>query len=246
MELNSLRLDVALVESKLADSRQIAKKLIENSLVKVDGKIQNKASFKVLNTSDIVVLDNDLTQYVSRGALKLEAALDCFQIDVSGFTAVDFGASTGGFTDLLLQRGAERVYAIENGVGQLHQKLRSDDRVISLENTNARYLEKGFIPPSDIAVMDVSFISQTKLYNSVLNLLKDGGYFVSLIKPQFEAGKSALNKKGVVKDPTDIERAVNFVKQQAEISGFNLVGIVESPILGGDGNKEFLAFFIKR
>lgn len=245
MELASLRLDVALVEMSLAPTREISKKLIENSLVQVDGKIQTKPSFKVFDTSDIVVLENNFTRYVSRGAFKLEAALDLFKIDVSGFTAVDFGASTGGFTDLLLQRGAEKVYAIENGVGQLHPKLLSDKRVVSLENINARYIEKGFIPLCDIAVMDVSFISQTKLFTSVLNVLKDGAYFVSLIKPQYEAGKSALNKKGIVKNPSDIERAINFVKEQAKICGFVFIGITESPILGGDGNKEFLVCFKK-
>lgn len=241
----SVRLDIALVERQLAPTRQIAKNLIENSLVQVDGKIQIKPSFKVYQSNRIIVLDNDLTRYVSRGALKLEAALDAFNIDVSGFTAVDFGASTGGFTDLLLQRGAIKVYAIENGVGQLHPKLLSDNRVESYENVNARYIEKGFIPLCDIAVMDVSFISQIKLYTSVLNVLKDNGYFVSLIKPQFEAGKSALNKKGIVKNSADIDRVIKLVKEEAKLFGLNMTGLIDSPILGGDGNKEFLACFIK-
>ncbi len=245
MDVTFSRLDVALVERNLVSTRQLAQKLIESSLVQVDGKIQTKSSFKVLPASEIVILQNSLTRYVSRGALKLEAALDNFRIDVTGFTAVDFGASTGGFTDLLLQRGAEKVYAIENGSGQLHPKLLLDKRVVSYENVNARYIEKGFIPLCDIAVMDVSFISQTKLYSSVINVIKDDGVFISLIKPQFEAGKSALNKKGIVKSSADIDRVIKFIKEEAKIYGLNMTGLIESPILGGDGNKEFLACFIK-
>lgn len=238
----SLRLDVYLVENSLADSRELAKKLIAGGFVFVDGVAVAKPSFPV-NGNEVEVQNNDIAKYVSRGALKLEAALDMFEIDVDGLTAVDFGASTGGFTDLLLQRGADHVYAIENGSGQLHPKLVSDTRVTSLENVNARYIEKGFVPMCDIAVMDVSFISQKKLYNSVKNVLKQDGIFISLIKPQFEAGKKNVGKNGIVKDPEIHKSVISDISAEAEIYGMTLVSVIPSPILGGDGNKEFLAYF---
>lgn len=240
---NLTRLDVELVCRNLAATRELAKKMILSSVVVVNGKVVTKPAEKVTAETSIEVLCNDLTKYVSRGAYKLIEALDRFSVDVNGKTAVDFGASTGGFTDVLLQRGAKIVYAIENGSGQLHTKLLNDSRVVSIENTNARYLEKGFLPLSDIAVMDVSFISQTKLYNSVTNVLKKGGLFISLIKPQFEAGKTALNKKGVVKDRKIIDTVVDNIIFQAETFGLINVGVIDSPILGGDGNRELLACF---
>lgn len=237
------RLDSELVNRGLVPTRELAKKLILASAVLVNDVTVQKPSFKVYSDSTLTIKDNDLTQYVSRGAYKLVAALDYFNIDVSSLIAVDFGASTGGFTDVLLKRGAQKVYAIENGVGQLHEKLQNDKRVISIENTNARYIEKGFIPLCDIAVMDVSFISQTKLYQSVVNVLKEDGIFISLIKPQFEAGKRALNKKGIVKNEKAISDVLNFIESTASEFSFKLCGCIDSPILGGDGNKEFLAYF---
>lgn len=237
------RLDVYLVDEKLADSRATAKKLIVGGYVFVNGICSLKPSFLVDGNVTVKIENNEITKYVSRGALKLEAALDFFTIDVKGMIAADFGASTGGFTDLLLQRGAEHVYAIENGSGQLHSKLLNDERVTSFENTNARYIEKGFIPLCDIAVMDVSFISQIKLYKSVTNVLKDGGIFVSLIKPQFEAGKSSVGKNGIIKDPAVHRKVVDTVTEEAKLYGLQRLSIKESPILGGDGNKEFLAYF---
>lgn len=237
------RLDIEIYKRGLVSTRELGKKLILDSSVTVDGEIITKPSFKVFDSSVIKIKDSVLTQYVSRGAFKLIAALDAFSIDVNSLVAVDFGASTGGFTDVLLQRGAQRVYAIENGVGQLHEKLKCDDRVVSLENVNARYIDKGFIPLCDIAVMDVSFISQTKLYQSVANTLKDEGIFITLIKPQFEAGKKALNKNGIVKSQLSINNVIDFVKMEAEKFSFNFNGVIESPILGGDGNKEYLAYF---
>ncbi len=243
MNENLSRLDVELVNRNIATTRELAKKMILSSLVLVNGKVTVKPAEKVTSDSVIDVLNNDLTKYVSRGAYKLIEALNCFEVDVNGLVAVDFGASTGGFTDVLLQRGARKVYAIENGSGQLHSKLLNDDRVVSIENTNARYLEKGFLPLCDLAVMDVSFISQTKLYNSVTNVLKDNGIFISLIKPQFEAGKSALNKKGIVKDDKIIDDVVKNIIFQAGLFGLRNVGVINSPILGGDGNRELLACF---
>ncbi len=237
------RLDSELVNRGLVPTRELAKKLILASAVLVNSQVIKKPSFGVTSQSVIEVKETSLTQYVSRGALKLLAALDAFLIDVTALVAVDFGASTGGFTDVLLQRGAKKVYAIENGVGQLHEKLKNDKRVVSIENTNARYIESGFIPLCDIAVMDVSFISQTKLYESVRNVLKDNGIFISLIKPQFEAGKRALNKKGIVKSEKAISEVLKYIEDEASKFSFKLCGCIESPILGGDGNKEFLAYF---
>lgn len=238
-----LRLDIYLTVNSMADSREIAKKLISGGFVTVNGKQITKPSFQVDDEAQVSVLENELTKYVSRGALKLEGALDEFGIDVKGMTAVDFGASTGGFTDLLLTRGASHVYAIENGSNQLHPKLLSDDRVTSFDNTNARYLEKGFIPLCDIAVMDVSFISQTKLFNSVRNILKNDGIFISLIKPQFEAGKEFIKKNGIVKDPQVHKKVIEKIIDEAKLFGFESVSVVPSSILGGDGNMEFLAYF---
>lgn len=240
---NKSRLDVELVSRGILPTREIAKKAIDALKISVNGKTQRKPSFKVSTNDKIELLDNEFTRYVSRGAYKLESALDAFSINVTGMTAVDFGASTGGFTDVLLQRGAKVVYAIENGVGQLHQKLLTDSRVVSLENTNARYIDKGFIPLCDIAVMDVSFISQTKLYKSVTNTLRKGGIFISLIKPQFEAGRNYLNKNGIVKDVTVHKRVIEAVKKEAQVYNLEFINIIDSPILGGDGNKEFLAYF---
>lgn len=237
------RLDVELVNRKLATTRELAKKMITSSLVILNGKVVTKPAEKVSADSVIEIVDNDLTKYVSRGAYKLIEALDRFCVNVRGVVAVDFGASTGGFTDVLLQRGAQKVYAIENGSGQLHSKLINDNRVVSIENTNARYIDKGFLPLCDLAVMDVSFISQTKLYNSVTNVLKDNGIFISLIKPQFEAGKSALNKKGIVKDSKIIDSVVENIIFQAKLHGLYNIGIIDSPILGGDGNRELLGCF---
>lgn len=237
------RLDVQIVSRGILPTRELAKKAIAKSMIFVDGVLVTKPSLKVSPDSVIVLNDNSLTKYVSRGAYKLEAALEAFSINVDGMTSVDFGASTGGFTDVLLQKGAEKVYAIENGRGQLHERLLYDARVVSIENTNARYIDKGFIPLCDIAVMDVSFISQTKLYQSVTNVLKPNGVFISLIKPQFEAGKQYVSKNGIVKDESVRLRVLDFIKNEAELFGFKLVKIIDSPILGGDGNKEYLAYF---
>lgn len=238
------RLDAYLTLSSLSPSREIAKKLIQSGYVLVDKRVVTKPSFQVTPDMTIEVLDNDMTHYVSRGAYKLKGALDAFNIDVTGFMAVDFGASTGGFTDLLLERGASIVYAIENGSNQLHPRLREDGRVISFDNTNARYIERGFIPLCDIAVMDVSFISQTKLYRSVTNVLKPHGIFISLIKPQFEAGRDAIGKNGIVKDKSIYPAIIDNIKKNAKDFGLTLVSTIKSPILGGDGNTEFLAYFL--
>ncbi len=244
MDNKGLRLDSYLFEFGLCQSRALAKKLILDSSIQVNGKTVTKPSTLVTENDKVVMCDNKLTKYVSRGALKLEAALECFNVSPSGCVCLDIGASTGGFTDVLLQRGAKTVYAVENGNGQLHEKLRSDSRVVSLENTNARTLSHDVVPICDIAVMDVSFVSQTLFYETLSEFLVDGGVFISLIKPQFEAGREHLNKKGIVKDKKIHEKVIDKVLSAAKLYGFYSEGICTSPIVGGDGNVEYLAYFI--
>lgn len=244
MDNKGLRLDSYLFESGTCQSRALAKKLILDSSVQVNGKTVTKPSMLITDSDKVVLCDNKLTQYVSRGALKLEAALEYFNVSPSGCICLDIGASTGGFTDVLLQRGAKCVYAVENGTAQLHEKLRSDPRVISLENTNARTLSHELVPTCDMAVMDVSFVSQTLFYKTLSEFLEDGGIFISLIKPQFEAGREHLNKKGIVKDSKIHEKVIEKIISMARIYGFESNGICTSPIEGGDGNVEFLAYFI--
>lgn len=238
-----IRLDVLLVEKGFCSSRALAQKLISDGSVKVNGKVSLKASALTADTDNIEILENPLLHYVSRGALKLVTALDSFGITPKGLVCLDIGASTGGFTDVLLQRGAEKVYAIENGSAQLHEKLRFDPRVVSLENTDARNLEGTQVPVCDMAVMDVSFISQTLFYNTLKDYLADGGILISLIKPQFEAGRAHLNKKGIVKSAQVREKVINQVIEEAKKFGFNHLGTVKSSIEGGDGNVEYLAAF---
>ena len=186
-------------------------------------------------------------KYVSRGGMKLEAALDAFHINVNRAKAVDIGASTGGFTDCLLKRGASRVYAVDAGVGQLHSELLRDERVRSIEKFNARELTPDVTEgPCDVAVADVSFISQTYLIEPIASVLKDGGVFISLIKPQFEAGRQALGKNGVVSSGAYRYLAAKRVISFACEKGFDCLNLIRSPIDGGDGNREYLALFIKR
>ena len=234
-----------LTDSNLVDSRTDAKNFILEGAVSVDGRIVNKPSFDVLGDEEITV-DKSGKKYVSRGGLKLEAALDAFSIDPIGAMAIDVGASSGGFTDCLLKRGASRVLAVDSGSGQLVDSIRQDDRVVVYENFNARYMtSEDFAYTPDLAVMDVSFISARLIIPSVFSVLKPGGRFVCLIKPQFEVGRSGLNKKGIVKSESLRKRAVDEVVESAVLCGFELLGLIESPIVGGDGNIEYLAHFIK-
>ena len=185
-------------------------------------------------------------KFVSRGGLKLEAALESFGIDVTGFTALDIGASTGGFTDCLLSRGASFVTAVDSGKGQLDPSLISDKRVRNIEKYNARELSADILPGCvDIVVMDVSFISQTLIIPSVVSVMKPDGYFVSLIKPQFEAGRAAVGKGGIVKSAEARLAAVTRVISSASEVGLLCTGLIVSPITGGDGNKEYLSCFVK-
>ena len=237
-----MRADVYLVENGYAPSRERAKKWIESGAVLCNGTPVEKPSQEILPRAEITVLDD--MPYVGRGGLKLEAALDAFQIDVSGLSALDIGASTGGFTDCLLQRGAASVCAVDAGSDQLAKKLRADPRVRCMEHCNARYLTAEMIGGRvGLIVMDVSFISATYLIPLFPGLLLPGGKAVCLVKPQFEVGRSAIGKGGVVKDPAAHQAAIERVLQAGKAAGLTPCGLIPSPISGGDGNREFLLCF---
>ena len=240
-----MRADVFLTEVGYAESRQRAKIYIDSGFVLIDGKTVKKASESVDETVEHEVVITDCERYVGRGGYKLEGALEAFNIDVTGKHCIDIGASTGGFTDCLLQKGAASVIAVDSGRDQLHPRLRNDGRVRSLEGVNARYLTPQLVGVDalDIAVMDVSFISQTLIIPQIPQLLGNGGVFISLIKPQFEAGRGALNKNGIVKNTENRYSAALRVVTCALSCGFELIGFDVSPIKGGDGNVEFLAAF---
>ena len=238
-----MRADLYLVESGLAESRAKAQRSIGEGRLFVNGKNVKKCAAEI-SDGDTVELKGSDMPYVSRGGLKLLGAIDTFGIDARGLTAVDIGASTGGFTDCLLQHGAKRVYAVDCGRDQLHLSLRSDPRVVSIEGFNARELTESTLGEKcDIAVMDVSFISQTLLYGAVKSTVREGGLFVSLIKPQFEAGRSAIGRGGIVKDRKTHVSVIKKILTQATESGLFPLGIDVSPIEGGDGNTEYLALF---
>lgn len=242
-----MRADVYLCTFGHTESRKKAQDLIYASAVKIDGVIVKKSSVTINEAVPHRVELEQVFKYVSRGGMKLEAALDAFHINVNRAKAVDIGASTGGFTDCLLKRGASRVYAVDAGVGQLHPELLRDERVRSIEKFNARELTPNVTEgPCDVAVADVSFISQTYLIEPIASVLKDGGVFISLIKPQFEAGRQALGKNGVVSSGAYRYLAAKRVISFACEKGFDCLNLIRSPIDGGDGNREYLALFIKR
>ena len=229
----------------MCSSRTEAKSLIQASAVTVDGIVVTKPSQEVGESSTVSV-DRSSKKYVSRGGFKLEAALDAFDVNVEGRLALDVGASSGGFTDCLLGRGARHVIAVDSGSGQMAPSLRADKRVTTVENFNARYMSRedlDYVP--EVAVMDVSFISARLILLAVYNCLADGGDFICLIKPQFEVGRSGVGKGGIVKDEKLRKQAVSDVCEVAEALGFTTVGVIKSPIAGGDGNVEFLAYFKK-
>lgn len=240
-----MRIDKYLVTYKYADSRTKAEKYILDGAVLLDGQIILKPSYNVDETigHNLEITKND--RYVSRGGLKLEGALRSFEVDVSGLKMVDIGSSTGGFTDCLLQNGAGSVLAVDSGRNQLHPRLRCDERVSLCEEYNARYINAKEVGMFDGAVMDVSFISQTLIIPALVGVIRDGGFIISLIKPQFESGKSSIGKGGIVKNPEARERAVKNVVSCAENCGMKCAGLVKSPITGGDGNIEYLGYFIK-
>ena len=237
------RLDVILVNKNLAPSREKAKALIMAGLVYVNGQKEDKAgaTFPVEDIS--IEVRGNAIPYVSRGGLKLERALKVFPIDLNDKTCVDIGASTGGFTDCMLQNGAKKVFAIDVGHGQLDWKLRNDDRVICMEKTNFRYVKPGDIGCEiDFASCDVSFISLEKILPAAYDLLTDEGQMVCLIKPQFEAGRDEVGKKGVVKDKKIHIKVIDKVLGYALGSGFGILGLDHSPIKGPEGNIEYLLY----
>ena len=238
------RADKLLFLSGLVKSRSAAQVLISEGKVFCRGKIVVKPSEQIDTDSELTITERP--KYVSRGGLKLEGALEYFQIDVNGDKCVDIGASTGGFTDCLLQHGAKTVYSIEGGHGQLDKTLLEDERVINIENFNARDLSPDITNGlCDTVTVDVSFISQTLLHKNIASVLRPGGKFISLIKPQFEAGREYIGKHGIARSES-YEYVKKIVTDSAGSFGLDPVGITDSRITGGDGNKEFTAFFIKR
>jgi 23S rRNA (cytidine1920-2'-O)/16S rRNA (cytidine1409-2'-O)-methyltransferase len=234
------RLDQLLVERGLATSREKAHALILAGQVTVAGQKRHKPGHSVASDASIEVREQ--MPYVSRGGYKLAGALDAFHVDVTGHVCLDVGASTGGFTDCLLQRGAARVWAIDAGHGQLDWKLRNDPRVVVREGVNARYLNAEDYPGRfDLAVCDASFISATMLIPAIAPLLKPSGEMIILVKPQFEAGRGQVGKGGIVKKPELHQAACDRVRRAVETLGFH-TQIVESPIRGAEGNREFLLY----
>lgn len=234
------RLDVLLVERTLAKSRQRAVALILAGHVWVDGQQATKAGTYVPENASIQITGNEIA-YVSRGGLKLEAGLRHFRLDVNGLSCLDVGASTGGFTDCLLQHGAAHVTAVDVGYGQFDWKLRTDPRVRLLERTNIRHLDKKSLPESfDLACIDVSFISLKLVVPSVRVFVKTTGLIICLIKPQFEVGKGLVGKGGVVRDPTLHKKVIDDLSSVFEKLNFRQSQIVPSPILGPKGNQEYL------
>jgi 23S rRNA (cytidine1920-2'-O)/16S rRNA (cytidine1409-2'-O)-methyltransferase len=232
------RLDVALVQRGLTPSRERAQEAISAGLVLVNGKPAVKAALKVTDADQIDVT-GDPIGYVGRGGLKLEGALDQFGVDPAGLVCIDVGASTGGFTDCLLRRGARLVYAVDVGRDQLHPDLRRDPRVVNMEASDIRLVNNLPEPPV-LAAIDVSFISLTLVLPAVVKLLAPGAQILALIKPQFEVGPAGVNKRGIVKDPKQHRLAVAKILEAAAGLGLRAGEPIESPILGTEGNKEFL------
>lgn len=236
------RLDVLMVQRNLVESREKAKALIMSGIVYVNGQKEDKAGTSFEETVQIEVRGSTL-KYVSRGGLKLEKAMSRFGVQLAGKVCMDVGASTGGFTDCMLQNGAVKVYAVDVGHGQLAWKLRNDDRVICMEKTNIRY-----VTPEDIgdriefSSIDVSFISLTKVLGPVKQLLTDNGQVVCLIKPQFEAGREKVGKKGVVREKSVHLEVIEMVSDYARSIGFGILGLEFSPIKGPEGNIEYLLY----
>ena len=239
------RLDVLLVEQGLADSREKAKAIIMSGIVYVDNNKEDKAGTTFEETARIEVRGNTL-KYVSRGGLKLEKAMNNFGVTLEGKVCMDVGASTGGFTDCMLQNGAVKVYSVDVGHGQLAWKLRNDERVVCMEKTNIRY-----VTPDDIddviefASIDVSIISLTKVLPAVRELMTPGGEIVCLIKPQFEAGREKVGKKGVVRELSTHIEVVQMIVDYARANGFRTLHLSYSPIKGPEGNIEYLLHITK-
>ena len=240
------RIDKLLVDLGLAESRTKAQAMIMAGVVLVNEQRVDKPSQQFNTNSSIRVKggDDPTSRYVGRGGLKLEAALREFKIDVAGWTCLDVGASTGGFTDCLLQHGARKVVAIDVGHNQIDWRLRNDPRVAVREGVNARYLQPDDFPIKfELAVIDVSFISATKVLPAIVPLIREGGSIVTLIKPQFEVGRGEVGGGGIVRDATKRAQAVEMVNNAATELGLQVAGVIESPIQGAEGNVEFLAHY---
>lgn len=238
------RIDKILVDRGLADSRTKAQALVMAGVVLVDEQRVNKPSENFPADSTIRIKESGESRFVGRGGLKLEAALREFSINVEGLTCLDVGSSTGGFTDCLLQHGARKVVGVDVGHNQLDWRLRNDPRVELREGVNARHLTPSdFDKKFELATIDVAFISATKILPAVVPLLSAGARIVTLIKPQFEVGKGEVGKGGIVKDPDQHQRVIREVNGAAEALGLSVLGVIESPIHGADGNVEFLALY---
>lgn len=237
------RLDVLLVERGLAETRERAQELIRAGEVIIHGRVMDKAAAQVDSAAAIVI--REPLPYVSRGGYKLAGALDAFNIDPRAWVCADLGASTGGFTDVLLQRGAARVYALDVGYGQLAWKLRQDPRVIVMDRVNARRLER--LPePIDLVVIDVSFISLELILPPAKHLLQTRGEIIALIKPQFEAGRAQVGRGGIVRDPQIHTQVIEKITRAAAALGLERRGLIQSPIQGTEGNTEFLIHLARR
>jgi 23S rRNA (cytidine1920-2'-O)/16S rRNA (cytidine1409-2'-O)-methyltransferase len=233
------RFDKLLVEKGIVQSRDRARALIMEGRVTVDGRIIDKPGTRV-EVDALLELQGEDQPYVSRGGKKLEGALNAFEIDPKGMVVIDVGASTGGFTDCVLQKGARKVYAVDVGYGQLAWKLRKDPRVVNLERRNIRYLEREEVQgEADLILVDASFISIEKFLPHLLGFLKGGGDLVSLVKPQFEVGKDEVGKGGVVRDPVLHQKVIDRISRFSQGLGLKVLHVIESPLLGPKGNKEF-------
>lgn len=240
------RLDVILVEQGYASSREKAKAIIMSGNVYVNGQKEDKAGTTFDFTKCKLEVRGNTLKYVSRGGLKLEKAMQTWKFPLEGKTCMDVGASTGGFTDCMLQNGASRVYSVDVGHGQLDWKLRNDERVVCMEQTNFRYLKPEDVPEKlDFVSVDVSFISLTKILIPARNLLKVGGEMVCLIKPQFEAGREKVGKNGVVRELSTHREVIEKVIDFADLTGFSVKGLEYSPIKGPEGNIEYLVYLKK-
>lgn len=241
------RLDVILVNKGLAPSREKAKAIIMAGKVYVDGQKEDKPGTGFHEEKVKIEVRGETQRYVSRGGLKLEKAMQCFPIVLTDCVCMDIGASTGGFTDCMLQNGASKVYSVDVGHGQLAWKLRQDERVVCMEQTNFRYMKPEDIADTlDFASVDVSFISLTKILIPARNLLKIGGQMVCLIKPQFEAGREKVGKNGVVREESVHKEVIEKIVTYADLVGFEVKGLEYSPIKGPEGNIEYLVFLEKK
>jgi 23S rRNA (cytidine1920-2'-O)/16S rRNA (cytidine1409-2'-O)-methyltransferase len=239
------RLDKLLVERGMVQSRERARALIMAGKVAVGGKRMDKPGIQINVDADVQLRGKD-SPYVGRGGEKIEGALKAFAIDAGGTIVMDVGASTGGFTDCILQQGAKKVYAVDVGYGQLAWRLQKDPRVVNLERRNIRYLRKEEIPEEmDLILIDTSFISVEKFLPHLLGFLKKGGTILSLIKPQFEVGKGEVGKGGVVRDPAQYEKVIDRISNFSRRLGLKVLGVTESPLLGHKGNTEFFIYLKK-